>query len=302
MTFRDGRPLAHDVNDDLVLRLREAGRRPIDPSTRQEHWRRIAAEASPDEAGSRRRRRLGAVPVAAAGAIGFLAGSTGLAFAGALPDPAQNVVHDVLQPALDRIDVEMPEGGNRGRCVSEAARTDDKAIKEELKDLCPEKGNGHQGDRDEADVDADTGVERSGDTPHPATTVAGGAVSDNTSPGRSGQAPGRDNDDSAVDGADETIAPGRSGAAPGQNDGPIDSTAPGRSGDAPGQGTDTVPTRPVPTNPVVPATPPVVVTVVTGPPEGNPNSVVTGQSGGVGGASSNVNAGGNENGNDDSNG
>jgi hypothetical protein len=300
VTFRDGRPLAHDVNDDLVLRLREAGRRPIDPSTRQEHWRRIAAEASPDDAGSRRRRRFGAVPVAAAGAIGFLAGSTGLAFAGALPDPAQNVVHDVLQPALDRIDVEMPEGGNRGRCVSEAARNADKATREDLKDLCPEKGNGRQGDRDQADVDADTGVERSGDTPSPATTIAGGAIDDNTTPGQSGQAPDRVNDDSAVDGADETIAPGRSGAAPGQNEDPItDSTAPGRSGGAPGRTDDTVPTPPVPTKPVVPATPPVVL---PGPPEDNATFADTGQSGGISGASSNGNTGDNENGNDDSDG
>ncbi len=259
MTFRDGRPFAHDVNDDLVLRLREAGRRPIDPSIRQEHWRRIAAEAAPDAAGGRRRRRFGAVPVAAAAVVGFLGGSTGLAFAGALPDPAQNVVHDVLQPALDRIDVEMPEGGNRGRCVSEAAKNDDKATKDELKDLCPKNGNGHHGDHDEADIDADTGVAPAGDTPQPATTVAGDAVSGNTTPGRSGEAPRQNNDDSVTADRVDTTSPGRSGAAPGQNDDDpaTDSTAPGRSGAAPGRINDTVVPAPAPTRPAPPAIPPV---------------------------------------------
>ena len=42
------------------------------------------------------RRRFGWKAVAAAAIAGFLAGSTGLAAAGALPDPAQDVAHDVL--------------------------------------------------------------------------------------------------------------------------------------------------------------------------------------------------------------
>ncbi len=84
-----------------------------------------------------RSKRFGRLAVAAAAVVGFLAGSTGLAMAGVLPDPAQDVAHHVL--ALVRVDV--PEG-TRGACVSAAARdkTLSKAAKQAAKDACPKGG------------------------------------------------------------------------------------------------------------------------------------------------------------------
>jgi hypothetical protein len=211
VTFRARRALTNDVRDDLTLRLRDVGRRPIDPSVRQEHWRRIAAEERSAVAQPRRFVRF--VPAAAAAVIGLLAGSTGLAFAGALPDPAQDVVHDVLEP----FNVKVPEG-KRGPCVSQAAKLDDKQAKQAAKDACPKGGNGARDD------------ESSGDE---ATTTDMGST-ETTRPGRSGEAPGHNTSDATTPG---TTSPGRSGEAPGPNHGgeiTTDTTAPGRSGEAPG--------------------------------------------------------------------
>lgn len=84
-------------DDDLETRLRDLGKVPVEPAVRDRHLAAMAA-ARPDAltpAGARRW-RFGWRAVAAAGVVGFLAGSTGLAAAGTLPDPAQDVAHDVL--------------------------------------------------------------------------------------------------------------------------------------------------------------------------------------------------------------
>ena len=71
-----------------------------------------------------RHRRFGWKAVAAAAIAGFLAGSTGLAAAGALPDPAQDVAHDVLDVVgigVPRSTEGCPEGTtyrNHGEYVS----------------------------------------------------------------------------------------------------------------------------------------------------------------------------------------
>ena len=116
---------------DVTERLRALGRRPVPTETRAHHLQQLAGTPA------RRPKRFGRVAVAAAAMIGFLAGSTGLAVAGALPDTAQDVAHDVL--AVVRVDV--PEG-TRGACVSAAARdkTLDKAAKKAAKDACPKGG------------------------------------------------------------------------------------------------------------------------------------------------------------------
>ena len=125
--------------DDLIDRLRALGEEPVAPTTHAEHLRMLATatpEAPP--------RRFGHLAVAAAAAIGFVAGSTGLAVAGALPDPAQDVAHDVLSV----VQVDVPEG-NRGACVSAAARDESLtgAEKQAAKDACPKGGVG-RGPRD----------------------------------------------------------------------------------------------------------------------------------------------------------
>jgi hypothetical protein len=108
------------VNDDADLerRLRDLGGAPVDPVTAQAHRAAMAA------ATARPSRRFGAKAVAAAAIAGFLAGSTGLAAAGALPDPAQDVAHDVLDVVgigVPRSTEDCPEGStfrNHGEYVS----------------------------------------------------------------------------------------------------------------------------------------------------------------------------------------
>ena len=180
----------HDRSGDVEDRLGRLGRHPVDPDVRAAHLRRAGAVAAAPA-----RRRFGPLAVGAAAVVGFLAGSAGLAAAGALPDPAQNVAHDVLGV----VQVDVPQGDNRGACISEAAKIKDKDAKRAAKDACP-KGNDTDDDTDDSGPDDAPG--RSGDAP-----------------GRSGDAPGRSGD-----------APGRSGDAPGRS-----GDAPGRSGDAPGQ-------------------------------------------------------------------
>ncbi|HUF34010.1 MAG TPA: hypothetical protein VMN58_12465 [Acidimicrobiales bacterium] len=138
---------------DLTDRLRRLGTEPLSPGTRADHHQRMTAASATR---LRPERRFGRVAVGLAAVVGFLAGSTGLAVAGALPGPAQGVAHEVL----GLMQVEVPDG-NRGQCVSQAARG---AATEEArataKEACPKGGPPDKG--------------------------AEGA------PGRSGQAPGRD--------------------------------------------------------------------------------------------------------------
>ena len=85
-----------------------------------------------------REKRFGRLAVAAAAIVGFFAGSTGLAMAGALPGPAQGVAHDVL--SVVQVDVpDHPE--NHGACVSQAAHAnqDDPVAKKAAIDACKTK-------------------------------------------------------------------------------------------------------------------------------------------------------------------
>ena len=137
----------HEITD----RLRSMGDEPVPDEARTEHLRRIAA--TPVEPG----RPFGRVWVAAAAIIGFLVGSTGLAAAGALPDPAQDVAHDVLSV----VQIDVPEG-KRGPCVSAIAKSDlPKAEKKAAKDACPKGGNGGTGE----DIDDDGEPGESGEAP-----------------------------------------------------------------------------------------------------------------------------------------
>ena len=173
--------MSHE-SDHTEERLAALGRQSIDPEVRAAHLRRADA-AVPMTAP----RRFGPAAIAAAAVLGFFVGSAGLASAGALPDPAQNVAHDVLGV----VKVEVPEGGNRGACVSQAAKIEDKDAKQAAKDACP-KG-------DDVDDEPDGDDQPGGDDTDDAPGRSGEA------PGKSGEAPGRSGE-----------APGKSGDAPGQ--------------------------------------------------------------------------------------
>lgn len=126
--------------NELTDRIRAMGDEPVPDATRDAHLRRIAA--TPVQPG----RRFGRGWVAAAAIVGFLAGSTGLAAAGALPDPAQDVAHDVLAA----VQVDVPDG-TRGSCVSKIAKSDlPKEDKKAAKDGCPKGGRGSGEGDDEA--------------------------------------------------------------------------------------------------------------------------------------------------------
>lgn len=130
------------MNDDEIrARLRSLGQEPIDEQTRAAHMRRMAAGGVRAEP---RRRGFVWAGIAAAAAVGFLAGSTGLAMADALPDPAQEVAHDVLR--VVQVDVPQGKEGKRGPCMSQAAKIKDKDAKKAAKDACPKGGGDESGD------------------------------------------------------------------------------------------------------------------------------------------------------------
>ena len=138
MTFPGARTITRVMDEhDLTDRLRSLGEQPVPPATHQQHLRMLASTSS-----SRSERRFGRLAVAAAALVGFVAGSTGLAVAGALPDPAQDVAHDVLSV----VQVDVPEG-TRGACVSAAARDDSltKEAEQAAKAACP-RGGGRRPD------------------------------------------------------------------------------------------------------------------------------------------------------------
>ena len=89
-------------HEDLISRLRALGRRPVDAHVADRH---LAAMAGGADSGARAvgRHRL---RIVAAFAVGLLAGTSGLATAGALPDSAQEVAHN----ALGAVGVKVPHG------------------------------------------------------------------------------------------------------------------------------------------------------------------------------------------------
>lgn len=134
MRSGDHPDVEHD--QDLTERLRRLGDEHVPDDTRRAHLDRMVATRP---VASRLGRRAA---IAAAAIVGFFAGSTGLAMAGALPDPAQDVAHDVLST----VSINVPEG-NRGSCVSAVAKSDmTKDEKKTAKAACPKggvgKGNG----------------------------------------------------------------------------------------------------------------------------------------------------------------
>lgn len=127
-----------EQHSDLTDRLRALGEPPLPDDLARRHVAAFAAATAGTDLGGRspRPKRFGRLAVAGAAMVGFVAGSTGLAAAGALPGPAQGVAHDVLNV----VGVDVPD--SRGRCISQAARThgDDDAAKQAAKDACPQGG------------------------------------------------------------------------------------------------------------------------------------------------------------------
>jgi hypothetical protein len=88
-------------HDDLISRLRAFGRRPVDPGLAARHVSAMAALSPADAPRHHHRLR-----VVAAFAVGLLAGTTGLATAGALPNGAQEIAHHTL----GSVGVNVPHG------------------------------------------------------------------------------------------------------------------------------------------------------------------------------------------------
>jgi len=89
-------------HEDVVARLRSLGRRPVADDVAGRHLAALAGEA----AGPVRPARSYRPKIVAAFAVGLLAGTTGLASAGALPNGAQEVAHR----ALSSVGVNVPHG------------------------------------------------------------------------------------------------------------------------------------------------------------------------------------------------
>ena len=152
--------------DDLEDRLRRLGQAPIAPEVEASHRHAMAHAVS--EPG---RARFGWRAVALAVVAGFLVGSTSLAAAGSLPDPAQDVAHDVLGVVgigVPRSTDGCPEGTsyrNHGEYVSavEAAGGDvDEAARSECgkpvhSNKGTDKAKGSPGASTDADGDPCTG-------------------------------------------------------------------------------------------------------------------------------------------------
>lgn len=102
-----------DEHDDLRSRLRALAAQEIDPALQQAHLARMA-----DVPGHRRLRpKLRAAGVFLAG---LLVGGSGLAAAGALPDPAQHAAHQVLGEV--GVDIPDPERYHGPECGPERKR------------------------------------------------------------------------------------------------------------------------------------------------------------------------------------
>jgi len=88
-----------DDHDPLIDRLQALGHQPVDPATSSRH---LSAMAS---VGGSHRRLWTRLKIGGAFGVGLVVGGTGLASAGALPGPAQ----DVAQKALSTVGVKVPK-------------------------------------------------------------------------------------------------------------------------------------------------------------------------------------------------
>lgn len=150
-------------HDALTARLADLGSAPVPPDVRDGH---LQAMSTPGLAPPVGRRGFGRLAVAAAAIVGFAVGSTGFAMAGALPDPAQGVAHDVLSV----VQVDVPDRGNGvGACVSRAAKATGEE-KKDAKEACKAgrgKGKGSVDDAGDAGRSAESPGQRGKPATHP---------------------------------------------------------------------------------------------------------------------------------------
>jgi hypothetical protein len=100
-------------HDDLERRLTALGQHPLPPGLASQHLTRIATEGRPSRWSSKLR-------VGAAFLAGLLIGGSGLAAAGALPDPVQHAAHEALGSV--GVDVPDPERYHGDECGDEVKR------------------------------------------------------------------------------------------------------------------------------------------------------------------------------------
>jgi hypothetical protein len=102
-----------EEHEDLQGRLRQIGTHHVDPAVQADHLSRMATIRTRPTIGPKLR-------VAAAFLAGLLIGGSGLAAAGALPDPVQHVAHRTLDPL--GIDVPDPERYHDDKCGDEVKK------------------------------------------------------------------------------------------------------------------------------------------------------------------------------------
>lgn len=158
---------AGDEFDGLTARLDDFGRHPAAPAVRSQHLTEMAAVTSRPRGVWASKLRVGAAFFA-----GLLIGGSGLAAAGALPDQAQDVAHDVF----GAVGVNVPEGRNTADCpegqtfknhgqyVSSVAKTGGDTSAAAKSDCGKPLGAGSDADVDD-DADGDEPGARGADNP-----------------------------------------------------------------------------------------------------------------------------------------
>ena len=115
-------------NEDLIGRLRAFGRRPVSPDVAGTHL------AAMDEAVGATGARVGShrLKVVAAFVVGLVAGTSGLATAGALPDGAQEVAHRTF----GAVGIKVPHGDRYWgqECAGEAKKNHGQYVRSQPKD------------------------------------------------------------------------------------------------------------------------------------------------------------------------
>ena len=140
-----------DEHEDLQARLRATGAHPVDPTIAADHLARMADV----------RPRSGIRPqLAIAGAFlaGLLIGGSGLAVAGALPDPVQHVAHQAFDPL--GVDVPDPERYHGPECGGEVKKNHGAYVRDDhdlAKSQCGKPVKAGKPDADGTDADGEKG-------------------------------------------------------------------------------------------------------------------------------------------------
>ena len=114
-------------NEDLISRLRAFGRRPVSPEVAGAHL--AAMDEAVDATGARGAHRM---KIVAAFVVGLVAGTSGLATAGALPDGAQEVAHRTF----GAVGIKVPHGDRYWgqECAGEAKKNHGQYVRSQPKE------------------------------------------------------------------------------------------------------------------------------------------------------------------------